>query len=168
MNIAEIIRKSVAKKITLIDCSVKSVDKAARTCVVVELSHEVEIDNVKLTPSLGNIEKPVVSFPAVGSLVTVGVCDDGKELIVLAVTEIEGIHLGGNKYNMVRSDVVADRFKRLENALEALQKKFNSHTHQTTCGAGPGTAAVTLTKSVENLVPKTDEDAISNKEVKHG
>lgn len=168
MKLAEIIKLSVGKKITLIDCSVKSVDKNGRTCIVTELRHGVEIDNVKLTPALGSVEKPVVFFPAVNSLVTVGVEDEGKELVVLAVTEIEEIHLGGSKYNMVRSDVVADKLQRLEKSLEALQSKFNSHTHQTTCGAGPGTAVVTLMKSTESLVPKTNEDAISNKGVKHG
>lgn len=50
------------------------------------------------------------------------------------------------------------RLNKLESKLTALQGKYNSHVHTTTCGAGAGTASSTPQQEVGNLTPTTQLD----------
>jgi len=63
---------------------------------------------------------------------------------------------------------VAERIKRLEDSFEALQTKFNSHTHVLAIVGTTETSAPTVVPSNEVVTPKTDQDYISNPKVKHG
>jgi hypothetical protein len=59
------------------------------------------------------------------------------------------------------------KLNNLENKVNDIVAKFNSHTHILTLSTGTGTAAPTTTKVPGTLTP-TEQSEIENDKVKHG
>jgi len=91
--------------------------------------------------------------------------------------DIEGIVWLGGEYGGV--PIVVDRnnpnnglltkVNNLENLLNDLISKYNSHTHKTTCPAGPGNALSPLPPDTETttLSPITSQPDISHPNITH-
>lgn len=162
----------------------EEVNSNQKTCTVTPDDGDTDYKEVRLTAAINTTQTGVIPIPKKGSKVLC--CKLTKDVAVVlhieqldkwlvkvengGVVELNGDTLGG----LAMTEKVAERIKRLEESLEALQTKFNAHTHMVRGTANPGglavtgTAAIVTSPSTEVLTPKTTQEFISNKNVKHG
>jgi hypothetical protein len=164
-GLADILNDLVPKKVSMIDAEVVSVDKDARTCVVKTVDFDVEIEDVKLTPALGDAAKPFCLFPAEGSIITIGIIEGGKELVMIAATEVDSIYLGGKEFSMVKAETLTTELNKMKAQLDAVIQALTTWIVVPSDG---GAALLTTANALLSPLPKPDFSEIKNEEVKHG
>jgi len=100
--------------------------------------------------------------------ITVENPDGGKiELTDIVIVSGNEIHLGGKANNgTIKIDPLVSQLNSVENIVNQLITKFNTHTHVTACGAGAGNATPTTSVQTQTATP-TQKSQIENPKVKH-
>lgn len=153
----------LADRLYFLDCEVKSVDEAGRACTVIALSGKV---GSEFTARLmASVDDGILAVPSVGSTVIVSSSDFTTGCIV-QYSEIEKIVFrGGDLGGLVKVISLTTKLNNLENKLNSLILKYNTHTHNVTAvgsPTGPG-----LQPETGTLTP-TQRTEIENKNITHG
>lgn len=144
------------------DAVVVSVNDSARTAVVELLGeHPVEIP-VRL---MASVDDGVLILPERDSTVVVALTDDPYIAMFSGVDRI--ILRGGQFDGLVKVADLVTKLNNLENKVNDLVSKFNTHTHILTLSAGTGTAAPTTTLVTGTLTP-TQQTDLENTNITHG
>jgi hypothetical protein len=135
-------------------CEVVSVDKAKNTCQLKETGSNKTIANARLLSVVDDFEKKFVVYPKVGSLVSIAYLFGGSDkCIVTKYSEVDEILLNGDEFGgLAKTEKIAQRLTRAEEAIEQLRDDFNQHTHTTACTAGG--AAVPMPTIPSTVNPK--------------
>lgn len=146
--------------------TVKSVDVDNLTCVV-ELADETEVSDVRLKAAIDGVNDGIVQIPVVDSTVLIAAI--GNKVSVRAVimfSEVaEVLFYGGENGGLIKIGALVTKLNNLENKVNDIVDKFNSHTHAGV-QTGGGTSAATATPVTGTLTPTQQED-LENVKVKH-
>ena len=154
-------------------CNVDSVNVADRSCMVTPINDNLASFRAEL---MAVTDDGMLCVPTKGRPVKV-VFNELNSPTVIQYSQIDyidfvggkGIQLNGKKYGgLVEVEPLVKKINALENLVNDLIIKFNSHTHVTTCGAGAGSAAPTPTQEPNNITPVTDRADLENTLVQHG
>jgi hypothetical protein len=169
-------------KVFLIAATVDSVNEAARTCDVTTLSskEEISIPGVRLMPT---IDDGILFLPAVGSTIFLTYSNFNvpyvaqfsaidKVLFIVGDTTLQMIDgklmlNDGSSGGLVEVENLVKKLNALENLVNDLVSKFNSHTHILSLSSGTGTAAPTAAPETTILTP-TNRNDIENTTITHG
>jgi len=155
----------------LTDAIVKSVNVSTRTCVVETLGGKVSSSlTVRL---MASVDDGCLILPSVDSTIVV-LFSEQVAPIALMYSEVDRITWLGGEYDGVPivshpTDVnkgVLKRLNNIEDLLNDLISKYNTHTHILTLTVGTGTAAPTLTQETSVLTP-TQQSDIEHPNIKH-
>lgn len=163
-------------------CEVLSVDKSKRTCVCKSIDgiRDFEFPNVRL---MADVDDGFLLIPEIGSTVFVTYSRRNDPIIVLfsAIKEVllisgdtsfsltaDGIVLNDGSFGgLIKIEKLVEKINNLENLVNDLIAKFNSHTHVLTLSTGTGTAAPTAAPETNQLSP-TQRNELENEQIKHG
>lgn len=164
--------------VSLVLCSVVSVNEANRTCTVTTISDEAEttIEDVKL---MAEDDDGVLLLPATESTVIMAFSDK-IEPFVMFYSEIQAVNIiavnssldiredkiklnDGSYGGLIKIVDLVNRINSMENAYNELQAKFNAHTH----AVSGGTASPTPNQSTSS-VTNTTREQIENTTCVHG
>ena len=153
----------LADKLYFLDCEVKSVNESGRVCTVIALSGKV---GSEFTARLmASVDDGLLMVPTVGSTVVVS----SSDFVTGAVVQYSGIdHIsirGGDLGGLAKVIDLVTKLNNLENKLNSLILKYNTHTHNVTAvgsPTGPG-----LQPETGTLTP-TQRAEIENKKITHG
>jgi hypothetical protein len=159
-------------KVFMFDAIVNgSVNESTRTVNVTMLGGESSNDlDVRL---MSSVDDGMFIYPKGGSTVTI-IMSDKTDPYIVGYSEIEKIVWFGGEYGNVpivkhpsdSNKGLTARLNKLEDFVKDLSNKYNSHTHTTTCAAGPGTATTTLQQETGVIINTTDSD-ISHPNIEH-
>jgi hypothetical protein len=170
MEIKEIVERWVNELVPLqtFAGTVTAVDADANTCSVQPANGGALREGVRLCAAIKSITNPVVVVPVVNSTVICGIIENNKRAVfVMLCTEVEEIQLRGDEFGgLVKVSELVSKLNNIENMLNDLASKFNSHTHILTLTVGTGTAAPTVTPESTVITPTVNAD-IENDKVKH-
>lgn len=154
----------LSDKLYFIDAEVKSVDEQDRSCVVIALSGKVGSEyTVRL---MASVDDGILAVPAVGSTVIVSGSDFTTGAIV-QYSEIEKIIFrGGDLGGLVKVIELTEKLNNLEELLNNLITKYNTHTHAGVTSGGSSTA---VTSAIETgTITPTQQAEIENDKITHG
>lgn len=171
-NIRELAGVNLVSHVYLCDAEVKSVDTETRTCDVALIGGKVS--NVITVRLMASVDDGSLYIPTIGSTVVVTYSDFVKPYIS-QYSQIDSIVWLGGEHDGVpivihptdHNKGLLAKINRLENLLNDLITKFNTHTHVLTLSAGTGTAATTLTQQTTNITPITQQADIEHQNIKH-
>lgn len=110
----------------------------------------------------------LVLVPKVGSIVLVSFLNNAEYFVAMC-SEVDSIFLNGNNYGgLVKVVQLTAKINALENLVNDLITKYNTHTHLLTLSAGSGTAAPTISLETGTIAPITQRSDIENTTVKQG
>ncbi len=164
-DIRSYIRGIVGENATSILCTVVSLDETEMTCEVEPIAEGTNFLDVRLMadPSTTGI----YFKPSIGSIVMISPQDEVTYFVSM-YSSIDEIWLRGNANGgLIKVAELITKLNNLENLVNDLITKFNTHTHILALTAGTGTAAPTVTLETGMLTPTIDSDIQSNT-VKHG
>jgi hypothetical protein len=185
-NIQECIQKLAGThtddKVYLVAATVDSVDMPSRTCNVTTMTgkQSTAIEGVKLMPE---IDDGFLLIPTVGSTVFLSYSNYNvpfvaqfsaidQALIIsgnsqLSITD-QKIQLNDGSYGgLIQIQKLITKINNLENLVNDLAAKFNTHSHILTLTSGTGTAAPTAAPETNVLTP-TQQTDIENPLITHG
>jgi hypothetical protein len=147
------------------DAVVKSVDKAARTCVVYAITGKTqsEIPDVRL---MAAVDDGVLIIPAVDSNVTIIVTAQADAYVTQYSEVEEIIFRGGDLGGLVKLLDAVDRFNKIEDDLNSIKQAFTTWTPTPNDG-GAALKAAAATWSAQQLI-KTVRSDIENEKIKQG
>lgn len=169
-------------KVQLVQAEVDSVNEAARTCDVTTISgkESTAIEGVKLMASL---DDGILFLPTVGSTIFISYSTFNvpyvslfsqvdKVLFVAGSTALQMIDgklmLNDGSYGgLIEVEQLVTKLNNLENLVNDLVQKFNSHTHILTLSSGSGTAAPTAAPET-TILQQTQRNDIENTTIVHG
>jgi hypothetical protein len=161
---------------------VLSVEVNTRSCTVRSISSETEVEyaNVWLMPEQSD---GILQIPAVGSTVIIQNNKNLQPYVVMWSTISELLYVvnqtvftmtdGLTKFNegsndgLVNIKPLVTKINAVENLLNDLITQFNAHTHVTSCPAGGGSAAATLTPETGTIAPITAQADLEDTKVVH-
>ncbi len=171
--------------VSIVACTVQTVDVPNRQCTCIPLNGTGEAAitvNLSAEPNDG-----ILVTPSANSTVLVAQTTQ-NDPFVLMTSDIDGISIitndgisqfiisleGSIQFNdgtyggLVQVMPLVQKLNNLENLINGLIDKFNSHTHATTCPAGAGSTALTTTTEPGSISPVTQQDDLENKLITHG
>ena len=152
-------------KVHLAACEVESYDQAARTCNCLMVDGKAE--NTITANLMAQVEDGILILPSVGSTVLV-IYSEFIEPTVIQYGGIDKIILnGGDKGGLPLSPNLVTRLNAIENLINDLVAKFNSHTHILTLSSGTGSAAPTTDVEIGSL-QLTQQGDIENQSISQG
>lgn len=169
-------------QVSFLACEVLSVNKSTRTCVCKSIDgiRDFEFPNVRL---MADVDDGFLLIPEIGSTVFVTYSRRNDPIIVLfsAIKEVllisgdtsfsltaDGIVLNDGSFGgLIKIEKLVEKINNLENLVNDLIAKFNSHTHVLTLSTGTGTAAPTAAPETNQLSP-TQRNELENEQIKHG
>lgn len=162
---------------------VTAVDVNTRSCTCIGISDQVGVtyndvwlmpeicDGILYVPTVGstviiennaNLQPYIVMWSEIDKILWVG----GGSAIQI---DSDGIKLNGDAFDgLVKVAKLTEKLNDIENLLNDLITKYNSHTHILTLTMGTGTAATTLAQETGTIAPITSQSDIENTKVKHG
>lgn len=162
---------------------VDSVNEAARTCscTLISGTSDISLTQVNL---MAEVNDGLLRLPTVGSTVYI-LSTPGVTPWVDVFSELDkifyvagggtfliwkdGIELMGKKYGGIPEvEALVKQINAIENLLNDIISKYNSHTHILTLSSGTGTAATTLTQETGTISPVTKRADLENTKVQHG
>jgi len=171
-----------ADTVHLVSAEVDSVNISERTCNVTTVSgkNQTAIENVKL---MSAIDDGVLFIPSIGSTVQVLFSNYNLPFVV-QYSEIDKILFisgssqlqiidgkimlnDGSKGGLIEVIPLVQKLNNLENLVNDLSTKFNSHTHILTLTSGTGTAAPTANPQT-TVLTQTKRNDIENTLITHG
>lgn len=166
-----------ADRVYIAACEVQSVDLSKRQCTCTLIDGETE--NEISVDLMAAIDDGFLIEPSEGSTVKV-VFSDFASPFICQYSEIENFYIvakatinidansivfnGGNNDGLVKVKDLITSLNRIENKLNDLISKYNTHTHILTLSSGTGTAAATTT--TETTVQTTQQSDIENTDIK--
>ena len=161
--IQEIAGTRLTASTILFDAKVVSVNSNARTCVVERIGGNTS--GTLTVRLMASVDDGALMIPATDSTVIV-VMSEFVEPYIAMYSEIDRIVWLGGDYDGVPivthptnvNKGLLKRLNNLEDTLKSLIIKFNSHVHVTTCGAGAGTAAITVAPETTVIVNTAQAD----------
>jgi hypothetical protein len=168
-NIGDLIRKLVENNEELYSLPCKVVKVSGTVAELAPLNGDANILGVKLIA--GTSTTNFLITPSIDSVVIATFLSKDTAFIGL-YSEIDTIAIRGDQYGgLVKVEDLVDKINRLENKVNDLITKFNSHTHITTATVSatpvPGIIAPPVTPEVI-IAPTTVKADLENEEVKHG
>lgn len=180
-SIKKIAGRQLTDEVFLIPCEVESVDIGTRSCVCRTIGGEAEseLPDVQLMTSVddGFLLVPVVGstvlvihskrhFPAIVLFSAIEqiliVTGDSTLMMKDGLAQFNDGGFGG----LIKIEDLVKKLNNIENLLNNLITKFNSHTH-TGVSAGGGTSGPTAATESNHLTPTT-QDELENKLITHG
>lgn len=167
-------------KVRLFAASVNSVNESARTCTVTTISSQgsMTIENVQL---MASVDDGILLLPAIDSTVIVSystynqpfIClfSELQKVLLIVGSSVMSIKDGiiqfndGSNGGLVEVIKLTTKLNNLENLVNDLVSKYNTHTHILTLTSGTGTAAPTATTEPSTLTP-TQRGDIENTLIK--
>ena len=154
-----------------VNATIDSVDVSARTCscTVVEGTTEIELPTVYL---MAVIDDGVLIIPTVGSTVRI-IMSQNLDPFICQYSQIDTailqsavkIQLNDGSYNgLVKVADLVTKINAIENLLNDLILKYNTHIHPATAG----TTSPTATLETSNITPITQQADLENTTVTHG
>jgi hypothetical protein len=152
-----------ADKVYLVDCVVLSVDEASRTCFVQAVGGRA---NNKFTARLmASVDDGMLIIPAINSSVIIAMSDFSRAHVA-QYSEVDRMILrGGDLGGLARVIGLVGKFNAIENKLNDLITKFNTHTHNVTATGAP--TGPNLLPEVGGVTPTVRGD-IENVSITHG
>lgn len=142
-----------------------SVNETNRTCDVVMLGGKSS--NTLTVRLMASVDDGALFYPVVGSTVIVTMSDFVEPYISM-YSEIEKIvWLGGDNGGVPLAKELTTKIKALEDLLNDLISKYNTHTHVLTLSSGTGTAAPTVTTETQTITPGIQQSDIEHKYITH-
>jgi hypothetical protein len=169
----------LADQVYLVEGTVTAVDVSTRTCTVLVGSDqsEYELPGVRL---MAEVDDGVLIIPSVDSPIIVGyskrilpfVCQFSQVERVLTVTggtsiEVKDglIQLNDGSYGgLVQVTALVKKMNALEDLLNDLITKYNTHIHP----ASSGTTSPTASQETRTITARTKQADLENTSVKHG
>lgn len=153
----------MADKIHVLDAVVISVDATARTCIVRATGGKS--GNVLPARLMSSTDDGILILPTVGSTVTI-IMSDFTSPYVSLYSGIDKIILrGGDLDGLVKVIDLTTKLNNLENKLNQLLTKYNSHTHNVISTGAP--SGPCLQPESGQLTPTVQAD-IENTNITHG
>lgn len=166
----------------IVVCTVDSVNEAERTCNVTSVNTKSELsftdvelmagvnDGFLLVPTVGS--QVIVSYSTITDPYVSMFSELDKVVVIVGDYSIEltadGMSLNGDEFGgLIKIQELVDKINRLENKVNDLITKYNSHTHILTLSAGTGTAAPTVTTET-SITPVTTVNDLENDTIQHG
>jgi len=157
-----------------VNAIVNSIDLSSRTCDCTTIDGHTEYDlpGVKL---MAVVDDGLLLEPVIGSTVKV-IFSQNVEPFICQYSELQNITLiaadkislnDGSKGGLVQVIDLVTKLNNLENLVNDLAAKFNSHTHILSLTSGTGTAAPTVSPETTVLTP-TKRNDIENTQIIHG
>lgn len=170
ISTAEAIRRLAGKgKLVSQVVEVKSVDKGKKTCAVLDEASNVEYPDVVLKSVPSDSTKQLVVFPKVGSTVIIERIEHTDSWFVSKVDEVDEIWLGGNKYSMVKAEVLQTEYAKTKALLDAFFSVLKGWVPPPSPDAGvAATAMFTALSAAVSTFNTGSFNDIKNEEVKHG
>jgi hypothetical protein len=168
--------------VSFLPCTVNNVNEAARTCTCMPQggNMQAQMSDVLL---MASVDDGILYIPAVGSTVMVTLSKFNQPYISLfssvdkilyivgssVITVIDGkIQFNDGSFGgLTKNEVLTQKLNNLENLLNDLISKYNTHTHVLALSTGTGTAAPTVTIEANTLTP-TQQSDLENTAVTHG
>ena len=160
--------------------TVKGVDTTNATCIVLlDIDHDdVPTDGILLNVSTGATDG-IHIVPALSSRVWVTEVDEPGRWALARCGTIDKMYVkadssieynGGGLGGLVKVSALLNKLNALEQLLNDLVTKFNTHTHLYIPGPGTATAptAVTATQETSSISAYTSLEDIENPRIKHG
>lgn len=167
MSIKEIIQKLVEKKIGKTQPfygKVKSVDEAAKTCVVSPLDGGADRLDVRLMATGAN---GTYLKPAVDSVVAVVMVSDFTGFVAM-YSELDSIQLLDGTYGgLVKVQDLVNKINAVEDKVNDILDKLKTHVHGGVT-TGPGTTGTTPAFSTVSGLTNTSVPDIENPKITHG
>lgn len=148
---------NLSDKVYAVDATVLSVDDGKRTCQVQVISGKA--NNTFTARLMSAVDDGFLIIPTIDSTVGVLMSDFTKPLIV-QYSEVDKIIMrGGDLGGLVKVISLTDKINTIENKINDLILKYNSHTHNVTAVGSPtgpglqpesGTITPTLRSDIEN------------------
>jgi len=154
----------LSDKVYAVDATVVSVDESKRNCIVRVISGKA--NNEFTARLMCAIDDGVLVIPLVDSTVSI-VMSDFTTPYVSQYSGIEKIVLrGGDLGGLVKVIELTEKLNNLEQLLNDLVTKYNSHTHSGV-STGGGMSGVTTALETGTLTP-TQRSEIENEQITHG
>jgi hypothetical protein len=170
--------------VSIVECEVVSVDLDNRQITVQPTNGSSDaqfVADISADPNDG-----MIVTPSVGSTVKVA-CSVENNPFVLMFSDFDGVSFitndgvtqfiinqagqiqfnDGSYGGLIKIQSLVTKLNNLENIVNDIITKYDTHTHVTTCGAGAGTAAVTTSLETGTLTPTVKAD-IENSLITHG
>ena len=170
-NIGDLI-KQLAKngeEVYSLPCKVVSID-SDNLAELEPLNGDPNLLGVRLTA--GASETPFLINPVIGSAVIATFLSKNTAFISL-YSEIESVEIrGGDLGGLVKVEEAVNKFNRLENKVNDLITKFNTHTHLYVAPSiplpGPPIPTAPTVAPEVPIAPTTLKSDLENENVKHG
>jgi len=171
-----------ADTVHLITAEVDSVDIPSRTCTVTTISgkNQTAIESVKL---MAAIDDGILFVPTIGSTVMISYSNYNLPFVVqysevdqilfisgssqVSIVDGKIMFNDGSYGGLVEVGNLVQKLNNLENLVNDLSRKFNSHTHILTLTSGTGTAAPTASPET-TVLTQTQRNDIENTAITHG
>ena len=170
------------KQATFVTANVDSVQEADRTLTVTtilgESSSTITGVNLQSEPNDGFILVPTVNTEVIVCIMPdnsayMFKCNDIDKIICVIdstnsyIFDTNGfVWNGGSNGGLVKVIDLTTKLNNLENLVNDLVTKYNTHTHTTTCASGAGTASPTTATETTSLTP-TVRANIENTKISH-
>jgi len=146
-------------------CKVKEVD--GETATLAPLNGDADLLDVKLTA--GASETPLLITPVIDSVVIATFLSKDTAFISL-YSEIESVAIRGDQFGgLIKIEELVSKLNRLEDKVNGLVSKFNSHGHPYVISTGPAPNPTAPPLSQETpIAPTTQRADLENENVNHG
>jgi hypothetical protein len=166
-NIGDLI-KQLAKngeEVYSLPCKVVSID-SDNLAELEPLNGDPNLLGVRLTA--GASDTPFLVTPVIGSAVIATFLSRNTAFISL-YSEIESVEIRGSDFGgLIKIEEAVNKFNRLENKVNDLITKFNTHTHIYAPGPLPPVPTAPTVAPEVPIMPTTLKSDLENQNVKHG
>lgn len=163
--IQQITKTRLSDKVYIAACTVNSVNVLARTCncTAVDGKAEVDFPSVQL---MAEVDDGELKIPTVGSTVLIAYSEYVLPFVLMYSSIDSIIFMGGDLGGMVKVIDLTTKLNNLENLVNDLVEKYNSHVHSGVTTGGGVSGATDLIEST-TLMP-TDRADIENINITQG
>lgn len=145
-------------------CKVKSVDTTNNTCDCEPINGDADLLEVRLMAQNTN---GFLIIPTVNSTVVVTMINKYTGYVAM-FSDIEKIYLNGDNYDgLVKVGDLVEKLNNLEDLVNDLVTKYNTHTHPYVNVSTPAVTSPTTSLETTVLVP-TQQTELENTTVLHG
>ena len=167
-NIGDLIAKLADKKEEVYSIICKVSEVSGEVAELAPLNGDASLFDVKLIA--GTSATPLLITPVVGSTVIATFLSKDTAFVSL-YSEIESVQLMGDQFGgLIKIEELVKKINGLENKLNDLISKFNTHIHITTATVliGPPGVITPPTTPETPIAPVTSKSDLENENIKHG
>tara|TARA_R100000951_G_scaffold58652_2_gene49306 strand:+ start:1338 stop:1850 length:513 start_codon:yes stop_codon:yes gene_type:complete len=167
-NIGDMIAKLADKNEEVYSIICKVSEVSGEVAELAPLNGDASLFDVKLIA--GTSATPLLVTPVVGSTVIATFLSKDTAFVSL-YSEIESVQLMGDQFGgLIKIEELVKKINGLENKLNDLISKFNTHIHITTATVliGPPGVIAPPTTPETPIAPVTSKSDLENENIKHG